>query len=32
MSSKFTRYILIAMALGIVLGALVHDYLPEDRA
>jgi Na+/H+-dicarboxylate symporter len=32
MSSKFTRYILIAMALGIVMGALVHDYLPEDRA
>ncbi|HTE38271.1 MAG TPA: dicarboxylate/amino acid:cation symporter [Reyranella sp.] len=32
MSSKFTRYILIAMALGIVMGALVYDYLPEDRA
>ncbi len=32
MSSKFTRYILIAMALGIVMGAVVYDYMPENRA
>jgi len=32
MSNKFTRYILIAMALGIVMGTVVYDYLPEDRA
>jgi Na+/H+-dicarboxylate symporter len=32
MSNKFTRYILIAMALGIVMGALIYDYLPESRA
>ena len=32
MSNKFTRYILIAMALGVVMGALVYDFLPEDRA
>ncbi len=32
MSNKFTRYILIAMALGIVMGALVYDYMPESRA
>src|SRR3981189_2617983 len=32
MSNKFTRYILIAMALGVVMGALVYDYLPQDRA
>ncbi|MBV8392396.1 MAG: dicarboxylate/amino acid:cation symporter [Alphaproteobacteria bacterium] len=32
MGSKFTRYILIAMALGVVMGALIHDYLPGDRA
>src|SRR5258708_242333 len=32
MSNKFTRYILIAMALGIVMGAVVYDYLPQDRA
>ncbi len=31
MSNKFTRYILIAMALGIVMGALVYEYLPESR-
>ena len=31
MSNKFTRYILIAMALGIIMGALVYDYLPQDR-
>jgi Na+/H+-dicarboxylate symporter len=32
MSNKFTRYILIALALGVVMGALVYDYLPQDRA
>jgi Na+/H+-dicarboxylate symporter len=32
MSNRFTRYILIAMALGIVMGAVVFDYLPESRA
>lgn len=32
MGSKFTRYILIAMALGIVVGTLIYEYLPEDRA
>jgi Na+/H+-dicarboxylate symporter len=32
MSNKFTRYILIAMALGIVMGAVVYDYMPESRA
>jgi Na+/H+-dicarboxylate symporter len=31
MSNKFTRYILIAMALGIVMGAVVYDYMPESR-
>ena len=31
MSSKFTRYILIAMALGVVMGALIYSYLPGDR-
>ena len=32
MSNKFTRFILIAMALGVVMGALVYDFLPQDRA
>jgi Na+/H+-dicarboxylate symporter len=31
MSSKFTRYILIAMALGVVMGALIFSYLPGER-
>ena len=31
MSNKFTRYILIAMALGVVMGALIYSYLPGDR-
>jgi Na+/H+-dicarboxylate symporter len=31
MSSKFTRYILIAMALGIVMGTAIYEYLPTDR-
>ena len=32
MSSRFTQYILIAMALGIVMGSLVFNYLPDSRA
>jgi Na+/H+-dicarboxylate symporter len=32
MSSKFTRYILIAMVLGVVMGDLVYQYMPADRA
>ena len=32
MGNKFTRYILIAMALGIVVGTLIYEYLPENRA
>jgi len=31
MSNKFTRYILIAMALGVIMGALVYKYLPQNR-
>src|SRR5260370_15295058 len=32
MSHRFTQYILIAMALGIVMGTLVFNYLPDIRA
>ena len=32
MSNRFTQYILIAMALGIVMGTLVFNYLPDSRA
>jgi Na+/H+-dicarboxylate symporter len=32
MSSKFTRYILIAMVLGVVVGTIVYEYMPNDRA
>ena len=32
MSNRFTQYILIAMALGVVMGALVFNYLPDTRA
>ena len=32
MGSKFTRYILIAMALGVIMGALTYEYLPQNRA
>ena len=32
MSSKFTRYILIAMVLGVVMGDLIYEYMPGDRA
>src|SRR5260370_7464365 len=31
MSSRFTQFILIAMALGIVMGTLVFNYLPDSR-
>jgi len=31
MSNRFTQYILIAMALGIVMGSLVFNYLPDSR-
>src|ERR1700757_1641780 len=31
MSNRFTQYILIAMALGIVMGALIFDFLPDQR-
>jgi len=31
MSSKFTRYILAAMVLGIVMGALIYQYAPDSR-
>ena len=32
MSNRFTQYILIAMVLGIVMGALIFNYLPDSRA
>jgi Na+/H+-dicarboxylate symporter len=32
MSNKFTRYILLAMALGVVMGTLIYEYLPDSRA
>jgi Na+/H+-dicarboxylate symporter len=32
MSNRFTQYILFAMALGVVMGALIYSYLPQDRA
>jgi Na+/H+-dicarboxylate symporter len=32
MSNRFTQYILIAMALGIVMGSLIFNYLPDIRA
>src|SRR6201746_1138885 len=31
MSNRFTQYILIARALGVVMGALVFNYLPDQR-
>src|SRR5437870_12516078 len=31
MSNRFTQYILIAMALGIVMGTIVFNYMPENR-
>jgi Na+/H+-dicarboxylate symporter len=32
MGSKFTRYILIAMVLGVIVGTVIYEYLPEERA
>jgi len=32
MSNRFTQFILIAMVLGIVMGTLVFNYLPDIRA
>jgi Na+/H+-dicarboxylate symporter len=32
MSNRFTQYILIAMALGIVMGALIYNFMPDSRA
>src|SRR5450631_1101493 len=32
MSNRFTQYILIAMVLGIVMGTLVFNYLPDTRS
>src|SRR6201991_3125807 len=32
MSNRFTQYILIAMVLGIVMGALIFNFLPDNRA
>src|SRR6201998_377594 len=31
MSNRFTQYILIAMALGIVMGAFIFNFLPDSR-
>ena len=31
MSNRFTQYILIAMALGIVMGALIFNFMPDSR-
>src|ERR1044072_1040214 len=31
MSNRFTQYILFAMALGIVMGALIFNFLPDQR-
>jgi len=32
MSNRFTQFILIAMALGIVMGAAIFNFLPDSRA
>src|SRR5262245_20359763 len=32
MSNRFTQFILIAMALGIVMGAAIFNFLPDNRA
>ena len=32
MSNRFTQYILIAMVLGIVMGAFIFNFLPDGRA
>jgi len=31
MSNRFTQYILIAMVLGIVMGTLIFNYMPDSR-
>ena len=31
MSNRFTQYILIAMVLGIVMGAFIFNFLPDER-
>jgi Na+/H+-dicarboxylate symporter len=31
MSNRFTQYILIAMALGIVIGAVIFNFMPDSR-
>src|SRR5580693_2744306 len=31
MSNRFTQYILIAMGLGIVMGAFIFNFLPDSR-
>src|SRR5262249_51062229 len=32
MSNRFTQYILIAMVLGVVVGALIFNFAPDSRA
>src|SRR5271155_3853341 len=32
MKNRFTQFILIAMLLGVIMGALVYEYLPEQRS
>src|ERR1700687_4209144 len=32
MSNRFTQFILIAMALGVAMGTLIFNYLPDSRA
>jgi Na+/H+-dicarboxylate symporter len=32
MSNRFTQYILLAMALGVVVGALIFNFMPDSRA
>ena len=32
MSNRFTQYILIAMVLGVVVGALIFNFVPDGRA
>ena len=32
MSNRFTQYILVAMVLGIVMGTLIFNFLPDSRA
>jgi Na+/H+-dicarboxylate symporter len=32
MKNRFTQFILIAMLLGVIMGSLVYEYLPEQRS